>query len=374
VPSCPFPEELVDEIVRANPKLARSKPPAPAAAHPPRSGSGPARAPRPSTPAQSGVYLIGFGGYVREYVMPHVRRDARAAADYKADLIRRFARPHIPVYSDTEPLLEQLAGDQRPLVIISSYHSDHASDALRVLEANPQAYVFVEKPAAVLPADADRLAELRGSGAWIDVGYNRRFAPLTAALRAELARLPRPWSLAMAVKELSIPASHWYHWANQGTRISGNACHWIDLAHFLVASPAVEIESSGLGHDVALTLRFRDGSHAALTMTERGEDLYGVTERIRVEAGDCTVELDDFRRITVNRGASSRTVARMRRDKGHDAMYRSLLERWRAALPPVYPVDDLRDVSRATWAGAELHREGKPGIRALTPSVGGRFA
>jgi predicted dehydrogenase len=175
----------------------------------------------------------------------------------------------------------------------------------------------------------------------------------------------------MAVKELSLPASHWYHWANQGTRISGNACHWIDLAHHLVASPVTEIESSGHGDEVALTLRFADGSHATLTMTERGEDLYGVTERIRVQAGDDTVDLDDFRRLTVAGGATSRTVARMRRDKGHAAMYRSLLERWRAALPPVYPVRDLIDVPRTTWAAAELHRQGRPGIRAVMPSVAG---
>lgn len=380
VPSCPVPSELVAELRRANPGLGPPKAQTrstvtPATGSPKRPNSGAARSRASAGQSLSpGVYLMGFGGYVREYVLPEVRGEARAALDHKAELIRRFVRPAIPVHAEPGPFLDALATETSPLVIVSTYHSDHAADAERVLEANPGARVFIEKPAAVTLADAERLADLRSAGSWIDVGYNRRWAPLTRHLRDALADFPPPRTMTMSVRELRLPTNHWYHWATQGTRVTGNGCHWIDLAHFLIDAEAIEVsvDATGREGDLSLSLVFGNGFRATLTMTDRGDDLPGVTERIRLEAGDACVLLDDFRRLEILSGGRQQTISRLRRDKGHATMYRSLLARWREGEPPTYPVRDLLAVCRATEAATALHRSGRSTARALMASPPGR--
>jgi len=381
VPGCPVPDELVKELRRSNPTLgvperAARAPVEPRGPAPTRPVRNPARAAAVGRPIPSpGVYLMGFGGYVREYVLPRVRGLTRAALDHKAELIRRYARPAFPVVADPESFLDAVASDPRPLVVVSTYHAGHVADAVRVLEANPRACVFIEKPAAVELPDAMRLVVLRRAGSWIDVGYNRRWAPLALRMKDALRSVPAPWNMTVSVKELRIPSTHWYRWPNQGTRITGNACHWIDLAHFLNGTDAVEVRvepaSGGAADDLGLSLRLADGSTATIAMTDRGDDLPGVTETIRVVGGEARLSLDDFRRLSIRSGGRTRTWSRLRRDKGHAAMYRALLTRWREGNPPAYPTNHLEAVCRATAAAVDLRRSGDPDPRALMVSPAG---
>ncbi len=297
---------------------------------------------------------MGFGGYVREQVLPCFRSEVRGAADYKADLLAKHVTTSFPLYRDAGTLLDAIADDPRPLVIISAYHSDHAALALRSLDANPRACVFVEKPAAVTAADAAALVGRRRAGAWIDAGYNRRYAPLLGELMRAMRAAERPWLVTMSVKELKLPPSHWYHWPNQGTRITGNACHWLDLALHLIGARPQEVTLVASGDTVAIAVGFADGSLANLSLGEAGDDLPGVREWIEVRGGSTTAVLDDFRRLSLSGSAGTRTRRLLRRDKGHASMYRELRRRWMAGEPPVYPLEDLDAVCALTATAAGM--------------------
>lgn len=370
VPSCPLDEALISELLRANRGLEplaetactelldtyATEPLGTGRILPEPLLAGPCSDRRPATGAER-VYLLGFGGYIREQVLPHFDREIALALDYRAELIRE-AGAEVRLTNSFDHLLTELEGADRPLVIVSTYHSDHTPMALRVLEANPGAHLFIEKPPVVEWSEVEPLLEARRAGAWIDIGFNRRYAPLLRRARSTIEALPRPLLFTALIKELKIPPTHWYHWPNQGTRITGNLCHWIDLAYHLIGGRPVELKLLNSGDDLNLAILFEDGSLANLIATDLGDDLPGVTERIEVRGGDTTVLIDDFRRLEISAPDRRRVVRSRRREKGHHPMYEELRERWRVNRPPLYPLDDLYWVPYLTTE-AVRHFEGR---------------
>ena len=219
----------------------------------------------PTTPglapiADTGVFFMGFGGYVREYVLPHFRPRVVAACDYRADLISKYCKVPIPVLAEQNSFLGLIARQRRPLVIIASYHSTHAIQAKLVLDANPEARVFIEKPLGITIDDVRLVAGLRETGHWVDIGYNRRYAPLTQAALSKVRNEDGLFSMSASVKELSLPASHWYLWPNQGSRLRGNVVHWLDLAVLFADCEPTRITAVGTPDRASIAILFESGA------------------------------------------------------------------------------------------------------------------
>ena len=300
------------------------------------------------------VYFIGFGTYVREYIMPHFTAQAAAAVDYKAALIKKHVLVKFPVFDQLDDVLEMLVSNVEPLVVISTYHSDHASVAFEVLRANPHARVFIEKPTAVELPDVKRLMQHRRDGAWIDIGYNRRYAPFIQLVREKIDNLPRPLNITILVKELKIPKTHWYFWPNQGTRITGNLCHWIDLVYYFIQLPPIELTLLNTGDNVSIAILFQDGTLASIIASDHGDDLRGVEEFIDIRGGETTITLRDFKEIIIRSGRYKKRIKRFRRDKGHTIMYHNLKRRWRQGISPLYTLEDLYWVSYITYQASNM--------------------
>jgi len=120
---------------------------------------------------------------------------------------------------------------------------------------------------------------------------------------------------------LKIP-THWYADRRQGSRLLGEVCHFVDTCTALAGAPPAEVvavagpagEAQG-GNDLALALRFDDGSLATITYASGG---HGSTakERIEILGGGHTLVIDDFRSLTVD-GAGAWSGSQ---DKGHTAL------------------------------------------------------
>lgn len=366
VPSCPLPEELPQLILESNPQLRRVRDTVLLSGNdaecnkslPDQSAGDGRKTARPDLR----VYALGFGSYVREYILPHFKGQIAGALDYRSRLMEYHLRlGGIPLYTNFDDILERIRSDPRPLVLVATYHSDHAWMTERVLEANPEARVFIEKPPVVHAEEAMQLAELRAKGRWIDVGFNRRYAPLIQKMQMHIRNLPRPLIFSAIVKEVKIPQTHWYFWRNQGTRITGNVCHWIDLAFYLIGSSVREISLLSTGDSVSIGIAFQDGSLATILASDLGYDLAGVQELIEVRGGDTTLVLNDFRSLSVRSGTLRRTERLLWRDRGHDAMYRDLRCRVLGNEEPEYPMEDLLQVSSVTARVSEMFLSGERG-------------
>ena len=314
------------------------------------------------------VAVLGGGDYTRSEIIPGLRRghfQLYAVANREPQIAATVGRDYgfALATTDSERAIAELPAPG--LVVVATAHDSHSRLACAAVKAGHR--VFLEKPPTVTVEDVHQLAAaMRAHPGAIEIGFNRRYHPLVRRARARLARESGPTSISCVVKELTFEPDHWYFWPNQGTRITGNLCHWIDLAVYLIdgsplpvsitLSPRMPGTEPGSDEERVLTVTFDDGSLLTVLGTTRGDDIRGVQEQMDIRRGHTTISVDDLWKYRVRSDGIERYGRTLFRDKAHTAMYREGLSRIRAGQPSVYPVRDMVVVSAIQIAASDLAR------------------
>lgn len=267
--------------------------------------------------------------------------------------------------SSTDPSVV-LDDPEIDVVVVGTRHDSHAALVIAALEAGK--HVFVEKPLALSLEELGDIREARtaalerGRGGRVMVGFNRRFAPLMLALKAETSGSGAPMAIVYTCNAGAIPGDSWVHDpAAGGGRIVGEACHFIDIARYLIgagiadAGIRVMADPRGFGDTASLGLTFADGSIATIHYFANG-DRRVPKERIEVYQEQRIYRLTNFRRLE---GFGSRLKGRSRRqDKGQKGCVEAFLEAVRAGGPDPIPFSELEEVSRVAIQLGEAGRAG----------------
>ena len=248
-------------------------------------------------------------------------------------------------------------------VLLATPHGLHARQTIRALDTGK--HVFVEKPLALTRDDLlEVVAAARRSPAFFQVGFNRRFAPLSLAAKAHLETLPGRRHILVRVNAGRLPDDHWQRDADQGHgRILGEACHFIDLGAFLAGAPIVSAHADATAggdpcEDVTITTELADGSLVTVFYTTLGDTACG-KELIEIYAGSSVVRIEDFRRLTITgNGRVRKKRSYGRQDKGHRAELRAFVEAVVAGGPPPVEETQLVNSSLATIAVLESLAKG----------------
>jgi len=324
------------------------------------------RAPRPIPPGRAMAGVLGAGNFARRTMLPAMRAagievrtivsSGGLSATVEGD---RFDADFAS--SDVEAVLDDPHID---LVFVLTRHDTHADLVVRALTAGK--HVFVEKPLALTTSELHNVqAALDKSDRLLTVGFNRRFAPLATEFKKLVNGRAGPVALVMTVNAGHIDRDHWSHDAAKGGgRIVGEACHFIDLARFLVGAAIVDLEAQSAARpggerldDIShLILGFDDGSTAAIHYLANGSRRFP-KERIEAFFDGKTVAIDNWRRLrTWGFGRRDRVFAR-RMDKGHEAELDAFVKAVRTGGPPPIPIDELIEVSRWSILAARLARD-----------------
>jgi predicted dehydrogenase len=258
-------------------------------------------------------------------------------------------------------------------VAILTRHHLHARQVIDALVAGK--HVFVEKPLCLSEAElsaivaAYRAAQARPAGGpALMVGYNRRFAPMVAALKGQLARVREPKMLTCRVNAGFIPRDHWTQdQAQGGGRLLGEVCHFIDLLYFLAGSPVRQVSARALPDagrysqdNLAITLEFADGSLGTISYVASGDRSFG-KEALEVFGGGLAARMDDYRSLTLRHGATRiDQSARLRVDKGHRAEWQALAAHLLGRAPAPIAFADIVHSTRATLAARRSLESGAP--------------
>jgi predicted dehydrogenase/threonine dehydrogenase-like Zn-dependent dehydrogenase len=312
------------------------------------------------------VAVIGAGNFATRLLIPAFR-DAGAelvALASSGGASAAAAGRRLGFARATTEAEELLADPKIDTVVVATRHDSHASWAVRALRAGK--HVFVEKPLAL---SLEELLEVEAAGraasTLLSVGFNRRFAPHVLAAREALRARSGPLMLTITVNAGRLPSDHWTQDPDAGGgRIVGEACHFVDLARFLAASPISTLQvisaRDPAGRVVAdvtgIQLGFADGSLAAIQYFSNSSRAYP-KERVELFFDGQAIRLDNFRRVK-SWGARVGSRLPSRQDKGHNALVAAFLAAVRGGEALPIPFGELIEVSEASVHAARLAREG----------------
>ncbi|WNM30789.1 bi-domain-containing oxidoreductase [Streptomyces sp. Li-HN-5-11] len=318
----------------------------------------------PARAAKSPVRLafVGAGNYATSMLLPHLAQRegvelstvVTTTALSAANAQRKFG------FAEATTDLDAVLGDKSvDAVFVVTRHSSHAELTRKALLAGKT--VFVEKPLALTEDElAGVLAAVEESGNdRLQVGFNRRFAPLLREARQRFGTRTGPAGLRYLVNAGRLDHGSWYlQQGSEGSRFVGEGGHFIDTASWLLDADPVSVYATAPSgnEDLQVVLRYPDGSTATLSYVTSGPSGFP-KETLDLIADGRALRLDDFVRASVyfekstagqKRWVSSRLPKA--RDKGQNAELAAFVRAVRTGGPMPVPLQSLVATTAATLA------------------------
>jgi predicted dehydrogenase len=271
------------------------------------------------------VGIVGCGKFAYAQIAYYLRgargRVIRGAMDIDIHRAASLARRYRAGYY-TDDAARVIEDPRIDLVYIASNHASHTEYAIACLRGGKR--VHIEKPHVVTFDQLHRLcAAMEASDARVNLGFNRPGSRIGVAIERALDQETGGAMLNWFIAGHDIPGDHWYFRPEEGGRVLGNLCHWTDFVLQLVPAERrypILINPARMGSrdsNIAVTYVFADGTIAAITFSAKGHTFEGVRERFAAHKGDVLISMDDFKTLTVERGAVRRTTRLRHRDHGH---------------------------------------------------------
>jgi predicted dehydrogenase len=315
------------------------------------------------------IGLVGPGSFALRILVP-----AFARAGARLELVGGGSGPSAESarrefdFARIAPSADALVADEGiDAVVIATRHSTHAKLTIQALDAGK--HVFCEKPLVLSREELEAvLSAATRAGRVLAVGFNRRFSPMLSELRRFIAAADGSLSASYRVSAGPLGADHWTHDLDEGGgRVLGEGCHFVDSLTFLARAPVERVYAVGYGapelpvqayDNVAIELTFSNGSIGTILYVSDGSARVP-KERIEAFAGDRTAILDDYRALELFEQSGKREAREKRQEKGHQQEVDAFLRAVDRGDPPV-PLQELANVSLATFAAVESLRTGRP--------------
>jgi predicted dehydrogenase/threonine dehydrogenase-like Zn-dependent dehydrogenase len=312
------------------------------------------------------IGFVGAGNYASSMLLPHLAQLGAASLAHVAttkslsavNAQKKFGFACASTDSDAI-----FSDESLDAIFIVTRHATHAKLVCRALETGKA--VFVEKPLALTRDEADAVADAitKTGNDRLMVGFNRRFAPLLAAMRKDFGGSAATSSTRYLVNAGKLATDSWYlNEGAEGSRFAGEGGHFIDTLTWWAGSLPEEVYAvrgpeSG---DVQATFRFASGASGSIAYLTGGHNRFP-KETMDATGGGRNALLDNFKSATVwsARGKSS-TKARGGQDKGQRAEMEQFVTAVRTGGPMPIAADALLAVTRATIAVGESLSSGKP--------------
>jgi predicted dehydrogenase/threonine dehydrogenase-like Zn-dependent dehydrogenase len=315
---------------------------------------------------QKGVMgIIGAGNFTGATMLPALKKCA-APIKYIASsgglsgttLAKKFG-----IANSATDYKQVLADPEVDVVIITTRHNKHASMVIETLKANK--HVFVEKPLALNKTELDEILAVYGNhDKTINVGFNRRFAPLAVKMKKLLGNPGSAINISATMNAGFIPAQSWVHDMEVGGgRIIGEACHFIDLCTYLTGSLVKSVCVNAMGtnpeentDNASILLRYENGSNVVINYFGNGSKSYS-KERLEVYSNERTLVMDNWRKL-YGYGFKGFSSLSSGQDKGHDAQFALLLKLVKESGGPLVPLNEIVNTTLASFAAIESLKTG----------------
>jgi predicted dehydrogenase/threonine dehydrogenase-like Zn-dependent dehydrogenase len=314
--------------------------------------------------------VIGAGSYAQSMLLPHLAKDPRVAlveVATRTSLSAANAQRRFPFQRSSTHAAGLLAADDVNAVLIATRHASHAPlTAAALLTGRP---VFVEKPLAIDRAGLERVREAMSESGndRLQVGFNRRFAPLVVETRRLFEGRAYPLLMIYRVHAGQLETNSWYLDRSEGSRFLGEGGHFLDVFAFLTGSRPLCVSAQCLRSiqgspddrdNLTVTVTYADGSVGQLLYLTQGGSRVP-KEELEVFGGGKTARLHNFSELELYDGDARRRL-RARLDKGQRAEMAAFVEAVVSGGAMPVPVDVQLETTLATLAAEESLVAGGP--------------
>lgn len=267
------------------------------------------------------IGVIGTGNFCKTVHLPNLEvlkeqfEIAALVSRTGSSAVSSAKRYGVPII--TTDYREVLEDDSVDAVMITTRHASHARLVIEALDCGK--HVFVEKPMCLSEEEGEAIVErVQRSGLIVQVGFNRRYAPMMSALREAVGTVgPRLFTCRVNVGPLG---DTWSNSPEEGGRLLGEGVHFFDLCNWFMGAEPCSVHATSVGHpgvtnpNVTVTLSYPDGSVAQVVYTTLGNSSAGKEYYEAVGNGRLVI-CEDFVRFRAY-GSSARPPRSARRDKG----------------------------------------------------------
>lgn len=312
------------------------------------------------------LHVVGAGNFARTMLLPHLQgKIPFGTIVNNTALSANHVKNKFGFSVASNDIEDVLKDNKSAAVIIATRHNLHASITLKALQNN--LHVFVEKPLCLTLdelAQIDRtLATSKGS---VQVGFNRRFAPLSVRLKEVISQSPGGKSAVYRVMAGKLDPSHWYaNYAESGGRILGEACHFLDYFCWLFDSHPISVfaqttwETEGVlpfPDSITAQISFENGCSGQLIYSAEGDSSYP-KERITVFGAGVVGELDNYQTLEIYK--KHKKTSFKGNGKGHPEQLEAWLSFLKGEGKHPLPYEQSRMSMRLTFAALKSIQEGR---------------
>lgn len=315
------------------------------------------------------IAIIGAGSFAKEVHLPNLKKlnslfNIYAIMSKTGANAKLIADQYNANYSTTD--YQKILDDKNvDVVLICTRHNLHYEYIKKAITAGKA--IFVEKPFAM---NIDELEDLYNSLATnnipFTIGYNRRYSKYIREIKSIIKDRINPMIINYKMNAGYIPLDSWVHGPEGGGRIIGEACHIIDLFHFLTNSEVENISVNSVNNtssqysfrdNVVVTISFKDGSLCTLTYTSLGNKNYP-KEICEIFVDSKTIVLNDYKELTAY-GVKIKKITNIFSDKGHYDGLKIYAKELLKNNNRIIPLKQLYDTSLVTFAIEEFYKKMK---------------
>jgi len=173
------------------------------------------------------IGIIGAGNFTSSTILPNLEK-LNAHIKYigsSGGLSSTIMAKRYSIAKSTSDYHEILGDNEVDLVLITTKHNMHAPMVLETLKSGKS--VFVEKPLALTYSEIQEIIDVyRDQNVSLNVGFNRRFAPIAKRMKQLLGNNNSPMNIVATMNAGFIPSDVWVH----DMEIGGGQNNWRSLS------------------------------------------------------------------------------------------------------------------------------------------------
>jgi predicted dehydrogenase/threonine dehydrogenase-like Zn-dependent dehydrogenase len=286
------------------------------------------------------VGVIGAGNYASTMLMPFLKEEANligiatATGINAKDKAQKFGFRYA-----TTDYHEMLVDKDINTIVIATRHNQHARMVVDALDKGK--HVYVEKPLAISVTELKAIYKsYTAQHQLLMVGYNRRYSDSIKYLKKQLKQNIK-YSIYYQVNAGFIPMDKWYQSPEQGGRVIGEVCHFIDTLQYLLDADPVEVFASATAvegmpeqDNAFINIKFSNGSTCVIAYLADGDKKYA-KEKMLITGYRTNIEFDNFKTVTVYKDGGVSKKQFLMIDKGQKEEMSVLAKSIKTGVAPI---------------------------------------